>query len=475
MIELTRTRREIESAWRSFVVDGRVPASVKPEIVRSWERARAKWRVDPGLQTCPRARDADDLLARAAAEEAFRVASPLVTQFADRLAADGHVVAYFDADGVNLTVEGNHRTRGLLADVNFAPGACWAEDAAGTNGIGTALIEARPVEVFASEHFVEAWQPWTCASVPVRCRGQLLGVVDITSPWTAHNPTLLLCAESLARAIEAQLETAAVQRENAMFFRIAQQAVRAREEFLAVASHELRTPLTPLQLNIQRLQRLVRRAGTAIAPDQLANALRGADRYVRRLVEFIDDLVETSRVANHHLRLALEPTELGAIVQSVVERHQHELDLHGCDVAVTVASEVVGRWDPARIEQVVNNLVVNAVKYAPGRIEVVVDAEDDHALLSIHDEGPGIAPDDQERIFQPFERAVSYRHTSGFGLGLHVVREIVEAHGGAVHLESASGRGTTFLVELPLERDGATSAGHRLEAAGYDASFSKMS
>ncbi len=450
MTGVTRTRRAIEAAWRSFVVDGQLPDCVRPEIRRSWRRARGEWHVDPGLLTCPREIAADRVVVRPEAEEAFRVALPFVSEFAGRLASDGHVVGYFDADGVMLALDGNNRTRARLADVNFAPGACWAESAAGTNGPGTALAEARPVEVFASEHFVEAWHPWTCASVPVRSRGRVIGAVDITSPWTAHNPALLLTAEALARAIEAQIEAAAVQRENAILLQVAHDAVRARDEFLAVAAHELKTPLTPLQLNIQKLQRLVARPGAPFDPDQLVEALRSADRHVHRVVEFIDDLLDVSRVAHQPLHLAVEPADLGAIVRGVVQRHRPELERQGCNVAVTVRCDAVGRWDTARIEQAFKYVLVNAMKYAPGRIEVEVDADHVSARLLVRDHGPGIAAENQERIFIPFERAVSYRNIAGFGLGLHLVRQIVEAHGGAVRLESTLGKGSTFVIELPL-------------------------
>jgi transcriptional regulator of acetoin/glycerol metabolism len=209
---LTSARREIDKAWRSFVIDRRPPQGVRPEILRSWQRAGAEWHIDPGLRRCLRSVEANDLLARAEAEEAFRVASPLLREFANRLAPDGHALAYCDADGVTLALQGNGRTIERLADINLGPGACWSEDATGTNGIGTALVEGRPVEVFASEHFVEAWQPWSCASAPVQAAGGVVGVVDITSPWEAHNASLLVCAEALARAIEARLDEAAAHR-----------------------------------------------------------------------------------------------------------------------------------------------------------------------------------------------------------------------------------------------------------------------
>jgi sigma-54 dependent transcriptional regulator, acetoin dehydrogenase operon transcriptional activator AcoR len=440
-------RKEVEAAWRSFVVDGRLSDRVRPEIRRSWRRVRT--RVDPTLRTCPSALAERDVAVRAEAEEAFRVASRVVSHFAGRLAPEGHVVAFFDAEGVMLTLHGNHRTRGRLADVNFAPGACWAEKIAGTNGPGTALVEGRPVEVFASEHFVETWQPWTCASVPVRFCGRVIGAVDITSPWTARNASMLFTAEALASAIESELAADAARTHNARLVRIAEGALRARDDFLSVASHELKTPLTPLQLNIQKLQRLVESA-ERMDPDHLAQALRGADGQLRRLVKFMDDLLDASRVVHQPLRLALEPTDLGETARCVVEQHRGVLDRTGCHVTVSAPSEVIGQFDPAWVARALEHLLVNAMKHAPGRIEVEVARDHANARLLVRDNGPGIAPEARERIFRAFERGVSCRNVAGFGLGLHAVRRIAEAHGGTARAESVLGKGSTFVVELPL-------------------------
>jgi signal transduction histidine kinase len=451
MTALARNRRLVEDAWRSFVVDGRMPAWVRPEIARSWERARARWNVDPELPVCPRALGADELRARAASEEAFGIVSRLVSHFADKLAATGHVVAFLDSDGVMLALEGNHRTMGRLADVNFAPGACWAERAAGTNGPGTALIEARPMEVFASEHFVEAWQPWSCASAPVRFDGQVIGAVDITSPWTARDPSLLPTAEALAVAIGSQLDAEAARRQNAMLLEVARDRARARDDLLTVLSHEVKTPLTPLRLQIQQAQRLLAQAVETMDPDQLGQALRGADRHVARLVSFVDDVIETARLGAEPLRLSIEHTDLGGTVRRVVARCQGELERLGCQVTVVVRSEVVGFWDAARIGHALKNLLVNAMKYAPGPIEVEVGADEARARILVRDRGPGIAAEDRERVFLPFERAVSWRNVAGFGLGLTAVRQIVEAHGGTVWLEGTSPSGATFVIELPVD------------------------
>jgi signal transduction histidine kinase len=232
--------------------------------------------------------------------------------------------------------------------------------------------------------------------------------------------------------------------------RIAQEALRARDDFLSVASHELKTPLTPLQLNIQKIRRLVESAGDRLDPDHLAQVLRGADGHVRRLVRFIDDLLDASRVAHQPLRLALEPTDLGETARAVVEQYRGDLDRHGCHVTIGSASEVIGRWDPTWVARAFKHLLVNAMKHAPGRIEVQVDRHRANARLLVRDHGPGIPPEAHERIFRAFERGVSCRNIAGFGLGLHAVRRIAEAHGGTACVESAVGKGSTFVVELPL-------------------------
>lgn len=448
MPPLLHQRKNVEAAWRSFIVDGHLPDSIKPEIRRSWQRVRSE-AVDPALRTCPRALAPDEVLARAESEGAMAVASRVASQFADRLASGGHVVAYFGADGVMLTIGGNPATRSRLEDVNFAPGACWAESAAGTNGPGTALVEARPVEVFASEHFVEAWHPWTCASVPVRFAGRVIGVVDITSPWDAWTPTLLLTAEALAHAIGSELDAHAAQQQSAILLQVARDALRARDDFLAVASHELKTPLTPLYLQLQKVERLLRH-GAGVDPADLAAALQGADRHVGRVVKCVDDLLAMSRVVHEPLALVKEETDLAAAVRAVVERRRAELERRGCEIRMSIGAEVVGCWDRARIERAFEELLLNAMRFAPGRVDVEVHSVNEGARVRVRDHGPGIAPEDLDRIFLPFERAVSSLRAPGFGLGLHAARRTVEAHGGAIHVESALGQGSTFTLELPL-------------------------
>jgi signal transduction histidine kinase/Na+/proline symporter len=239
--------------------------------------------------------------------------------------------------------------------------------------------------------------------------------------------------------------------ENARLYQQAAEAIRLRDEFLAVASHELKTPLTPLRLKIQTLERLVARGDLARVPqEKLAQLFGGAENQVVRLVGLVDDLLDVTRLTTRRLHLRPEPVDLRAMVVDVVERHANDAAQARCAVAIREGPPVAGDWDRLRLEQVLTNLLMNAFKYAPGtRVDVAVEGDLRRARLEVRDEGPGIAPADQERIFRPFERAVRLLEVSGFGLGLYIVRQIVEAHGGTIALESDVGRGTTFRIELP--------------------------
>jgi signal transduction histidine kinase/Na+/proline symporter len=283
------------------------------------------------------------------------------------------------------------------------------------------------------------------ATFPLLAGGQVLGTLTLF----LSDRSRFRVSDDLALGEELAYRSALAV-ENAALFRKAENAVRARDEFLAVASHELKTPLTPLQLNLQSLQRLAAgRRLSKLPEEQLEEILRRIVRQVRRLAGLVDELLDASLITVRRPRLNLESMDLGATVRDVIDRHQSELAQAGCTLSAAIATGVVGRWDRFRTEQVVTNLLTNAMKYAPGPIEVSVAAEGEIARLTIRDRGPGIADADQRRIFLPFERAASYLRTSGFGLGLYVVRQIADAHGGDVRLQSVPGQGSTFIVELP--------------------------
>ncbi len=269
--------------------------------------------------------------------------------------------------------------------------------------------------------------------------GRLVGFAKVTRDLTerkeAEEQRLRLTREQAARAE-------------------AEAAVRARDEFLSIASHELKTPLTALQLQFQLLLQALRKDDrTSFPPERLTAMAEGAERQVKRFAKLIENLLDLSRIEFGRLELEPEEVDLAEVARSVAARFEAELARSGSSLALDLDGPVVGRWDPLRVEQVVTNLVSNAAKYGAGRpIELRVDGDGETARLVVRDQGIGIAPEDQARIFERFERAAPSRHYGGLGMGLYIARQIVEAHGGSIRVASAPGAGSTFTVELPLRR-----------------------
>jgi PAS domain S-box-containing protein len=229
------------------------------------------------------------------------------------------------------------------------------------------------------------------------------------------------------------------------------EAVRVRDEFLQIASHELNTPLTPLALKLSALQQLAARQQST--PEALTKHLEVAQRQVRRLSELVKDLLDVTRLSRGQLQLSLAEVSLPEVVSAVVEQFAAEAQRHGCTIGLSLAREAVGHWDRGRLEQVVENLLGNAIKYGSGKpVHVEVTVDQDRARLVVRDEGIGIEADKLARIFDKFERASSARHFGGLGLGLFIARQIAESHGGKIWALSEPQRGATFVVELPLRR-----------------------
>lgn len=230
----------------------------------------------------------------------------------------------------------------------------------------------------------------------------------------------------------------------------AELAVRARDEFLSIASHELRTPLTTLGLQIDGLLASVSNvtADEATASRWLAKVERMRAQ-ADRLEQLVEGILEVFAVGGDRTELSCEPVDLSAAAREVIERARRE-SKRARGVIHFSGEPVVGQWDRKRLEQILLHLLSNALKFGGNSaIEVRVERLDGSARLTVSDRGVGIPRDDQQRIFERFERAVSSKHYGGFGLGLWVVRALVEAMSGAVRVESEPGLGATFIVELP--------------------------
>lgn len=286
---------------------------------------------------------------------------------------------------------------------------------------------------------------------PLRVRGQTLGAMAfVTQDRRRHYDD-----EDLAVAIDLA-QRAALAIDNQRLYQESVAAVASRDEFLSVASHELRTPVTSLQLAVQSVLAL----GDEAPASFLRQALETAERQTRRLSRLVDSLLDVSRVEAGRLELQAEPTDLVAIAHEAVRALGEDARRAGCEVSVdagavseSTPAQLIGQWDRARLEQVATNLLSNAIKYGSGMPVVVRIAGDAKgARLEVCDRGIGVAPAERTRIFERFERAVSARHYGGLGLGLYIVRRIVEAHRGTVTVQDGDeGRGARFIVELPRQ------------------------
>jgi signal transduction histidine kinase/HAMP domain-containing protein len=280
--------------------------------------------------------------------------------------------------------------------------------------------------------------------VPLKARGKTFGTVTLITSASGreYSRECLRLAEGLAGR-------AGIAIDNAALYVQAREAVRLREDFLSMAAHELRTPLSSLGLQVQSAQR---DGLSGMSPPALSKLFGVLSRQIRRMTRLIDDMMDVSRVQAGRLTLKLQTTDLSELARGLVSRFSDELVRTGTPVSLDVPDGVKGVLDEGRIEQVMDNLVSNAIKYAPGRpLRISLSTSGDLATLIVADEGPGIPQEAQARIFERFERA-THAGPDGLGLGLYIVREIVKAHGGFIQVLSEPGKGARFVVTLPLTR-----------------------
>ncbi|VVP17839.1 Sensor histidine kinase RcsC [Pseudomonas fluorescens] len=231
-----------------------------------------------------------------------------------------------------------------------------------------------------------------------------------------------------------------------------EQAVRMRDDFMSIVAHEVRTPLNGLILETQlRKMHLARDNAAAFTLEKMHAMVDRDERQIKSLIRLIEDMLDVSRIRTG--KLSIRPTrfDLSALVRDLLQNFAPQIEAAESSVTLQAALPVVGNWDEFRIEQVISNLLTNALRYgAKSPITVKVYSESGQALVEVQDLGIGIGEENQKRIFQQFERVCAKHAVAGLGLGLFISEQIVTAHGGSITVQSRIGEGALFRVCLPL-------------------------
>lgn len=283
-------------------------------------------------------------------------------------------------------------------------------------------------------------------AVPLVFRGQLSGGMAFYSDHRTYGPEDVRFAEAYARQIGGILECNHL-------YQQAQEAIRVRDEFLSLASHELRTPLTSLRAAAHVIARESGPGGAS--GESISRMGHVIERQIERLDLLSTRMLEASQIVGG-ISLRRERVDLAEVTQNAARSLNEHAKRRGSQLIVHTEKSVVGEWDRMRLEQVVTNLLDNAIKFGAGQpVEVSTYIRDGSAVLSVHDKGIGIGKEELERLFQRYHRGVSARSFGGLGLGLYLVRLIVESHGGNVQVDSHVDQGATFTIELPLSLNAA--------------------
>jgi signal transduction histidine kinase len=239
-----------------------------------------------------------------------------------------------------------------------------------------------------------------------------------------------------------------------------EQAVRMRDDFMSIVAHEVRTPLNGLILETQlRKMHLARDNAAAFTLDKMHAMVDRDERQIKSLIRLIEDMLDVSRIRTGKLSIRPSRFDLVQLVSNLLQNFAQQIEAAETEVSFTAPAPVEGNWDEFRIEQVVTNLLTNALRYG-GRspIQVRVYREDDEARVEVQDRGIGISQENQKRIFQQFERVSAKTVVAGLGLGLFISEQIVAAHGGSIVVESEINEGALFRVCLPIQENGTSDA-----------------
>ncbi|HEX3903018.1 MAG TPA: HAMP domain-containing sensor histidine kinase [Polyangia bacterium] len=364
------------------------------------------------------------------------------------------------ATAFNMRGAGRARTRELMLALAVFSTAFYAALAALTGGVTSQLFHwmlALPVAiaVVIQDH------PAAIIGSGLTMLAGGLGILTAagTTPalcwqWAGTATIMVLLAAYISgtygrlHAREAALRRAGAEADTRA--RASEAAIVARDEFLAIAAHELRTPLTSLLLQIDAVERTVSLTPGGVLGEVERQRIGAIARQASRLSGLIDGMLDMSRLTAGRLELNFDQVDLAALAREVAQRFAPDAAAASCAVKIDLGEALVGLWDESRLDQIITNLIANAVKYgAGGGIEVEGRGDAEVVQLIVRDHGIGISAEDQQRIFRRFERASGQRQHPGLGLGLWITSELCKALGGKISVTSAVGAGAAFTVTLP--------------------------
>jgi signal transduction histidine kinase/Na+/proline symporter len=302
----------------------------------------------------------------------------------------------------------------------------------------------------------ESWNSYLFSDIKIRASitvplifgNKLMGTLSLLSTESRFTQPLFDIA-----LIEQFAQLCATVLENAFLYQAAQEAIQAREDFMEAASHELKTPLTPLKGQLQLFTHLLKTGQISSLPhERLIRLLQIADSQLNRFVNLVNQLLDVSAITSGQFELYPEKFDVGELFEKLINDYYELIKQSECKINLAKKASTTVYWDKHRIEHVILNLLSNALKFAPNtEISITVTGNSENVEFSVHDRGAGIAKEDQNRIFQRFERLPSARNKGGFGLGLYISNQIVLAHGGTMRVQSTPGSGSTFTVKIPKE------------------------
>ncbi len=448
-----------DDAWREFfdaVAAQSALAVERARLVRDQVRSRDRLAVLAEASRAFAAADDDmsNVLATMCREVAGRVPSSCTVHL---LARDGETLEV--AALHHVLPEAEDSVRAILAAAPVKLGQTAIGVAAQTGK--TIFVPDVPPERFLAtarpgdRAFLERWPLTSLVVVPLRAGDAVLGTVTVgrgppLPPLSEDDRSLL---EDIADRAALAVVGARRLEEARTAAALAQDALQTRDAFLALASHELKTPLSTMTLQAGLAARAVRDPAKPENAERLRAFVDATERSVARMVRLVDDMLDVGRIRQARVAISLEPADLGELVADTCARHVALLAQAGCDLHVDAPLGMHGAFDRFRIDQVVSNLLTNAARYGAGApVDLALRTDGDRAELRVRDRGVGVRPEDRERIFSLYERASDDRNIPGLGLGLFIVRQIVDMHGGSVRVETPQdGPGATFVVQLPLK------------------------